>query len=78
LGRIRGNGGGLLRNLYAQGLHEAADLLQEPRLHDVATQTERLAREWEALAAEPPVAERVHTLYENETATRETLLTLLL
>ena len=76
---IRRSGGGLLRNLQAQGLREAADLLGLPELLGVAELTADLAEEWEALAADhDDLANRVRALYAQETAAYETLQALLL
>jgi hypothetical protein len=76
---IRRSGGGLLRNLQAQGLREAADVLGLPDLLHVAELTADLAREWEALAADhDDLATRVRTLYAHESAAYETLRALLL
>ena len=76
---IRRSGGGLLRNLQAQGLREAAAVLSLPDLLGVAELTASLAREWEALAADhDDLATRVRALYARETAAYETLQALLL
>jgi hypothetical protein len=75
---IRGSGGGLLRNLQARGLDEAADLLHLPTLHDVAAETRRLAAGWEALIAADDRATAVRALHAKEVETREILRALLL
>jgi hypothetical protein len=76
---IRRSGGGLLRNLQAQGLREAAVVLSLPDLLGVAELTADLAREWEALAADhDDLATRVRTLYAHEKAAYESLQALLL
>ncbi len=78
---IRSSGGGLLRTLQARGLHEAADVLDLPPLHDVAERTGALAREWEALAEQTDLTElatRVRALYEREAEAYESLRALLL
>ena len=76
---IRRSGGGLLRNLQAQGLREAAGVLGLPELLGVAELTAELGREWEALAADhEDLATRVRALYAQETAAYETLQALLI
>jgi hypothetical protein len=78
---IRGSGGGLLRNLHARGLHEAAGVLGLEALHDLAGTTTELAAGWDALAAETEpdaLAARVRDLHAREIAARENLKALLL
>ena len=79
---IHASGGGLLRNLQASGLHEAAEVLELPQLHDIAEATGELAASWEALAdAERDLhtlAACVSSLYAREIAVRDSVIALLL